>query len=294
MSTWARIILDSIHPTNGVRLTTMELNYPYIIHAEVMTHGILSKNASSLRVLKTKHVIERVRAEPFIPSRFPRTATPDLGMEPAGYWPVDGVEHVESEMAWQEGLEAALRSAQWMANIGVHKQIASRPLSTYMYQRTLVTATEWENWDNLRGATRDTGAQDQIQELARAMYQARLESTPLARWVHLPFMDQESVQLDRYSPGEQRTIGGIRFDEFMVSAGRCARISYLNHEGVAQPDKDEALGRRLLTSGHMSPFAHLGLARHDRRAEQWSKNFRGWVNYRETIKGEDVWRPTTP
>lgn len=280
MSTWARIILDSVHPTNGVRLTTMELNYPYIIHAEVMTHGILSKNASSLRALKTKHVIERVRTEPFIPSRFPRTATPDLGMEPAGYWPVDSNEHFDAKLAWTMGVSYAMNLATELSALGVHKQIASRPLSTYMYQRTLVTATEWENWDNLRGATQDTGAQDQIQELARAMYQARLESTPVVRWVHLPFMEEQE-ESQRYP-----------FDEFMVSAGRCARISYLNHEGVAQPDRDEALGRRLLTSGHMSPFAHLGLAQHDRRAEQWSKNFRGWVNYRETIKGEDVWRPT--
>lgn len=276
VGTSARIILDSVHPTNGVRLTTLELNYPYIIHAEVMTHGILSKNASSLRALKTKHVIERVRADPFIPARFPRTATPDRGMEPEGYWEKGTEQYEEAYQSWMGGLFSAIDTAAELSRIGIHKQIASRPLAPYMHQRTLVTATEWENWDNLRGATRDTGAQDQIQELARAMLKARTESVPVKRWAHLPFMGQgDSGQ----------------FDEYMVSAGRCARISYLSHDGKPRPEEDEALGKRLLTSGHMSPFAHLALASTDRGADAWSKNFRGWINYRETLKGEAVWCP---
>lgn len=279
MSTYAKVVLDSVHPTNGVRLTTLELNYPYIIHAELMTHCVFSRNASSLRAIKTKNIIERVRNEPFIPSRFPRTANPDRGMEPDGYWGARTEEYIAAKTIWVDSLESAITTAEVLASMGVHKQIASRPLMPYMYQRTLVTATEWENWDNLRGATRDTGAQDQIQELARAMYSARAESTPVARGYHLPFVTG---------------VGGVDYgqlDPFMVSAGRCARISYLNHEGQAQPEKDEALGRRLLTSGHMSPFAHLGLADPEQRADTWSKNFRGWVNYRATIPGEAVWRP---
>ena len=280
VGTWARIILDSVHPTNGVRLTTLELNYPYIIHAELMTHCIFSRNAASLRAIKTKNMIERVRADPFIPARFPRTATPDRGMEPEGYWGLDTPQHSMAHDLWVEGIDNACRTAKLLNAAGIHKQIASRPLAPYMHQRTLVTATEWENWDNLRGATRDTGAQDQIQELARAMLKARTESTPRARWSHLPFMDKEPEESQRYP-----------FDEYMVSAGRCARISYLSHDGKPRPEEDEALGKRLLTSGHMSPFAHLGLAQHDWRADAWSKNFRGWINYRETLKGEAVWCP---
>lgn len=279
MSTYARVILDSVHPVNGVRITTLELNYPYIIHAELMTHCIFSRNASSLRAIKTKNIVERVKADPFIPERFPRTARPDKGMEPDGYWPVGSDEHMRANFAWGYAMHNAIATALELSRLGVHKQIASRPLAPYMYQRTLVTATEWENWDNLRGATRDTGAQDQIQELARAMYSARVESTPVARGYHLPF----------YTGFEDDTVDLV--DPFMVSAGRCARISYLNHEGQAQPEKDEALGKRLLTSGHMSPFAHLGLADPEQRADTWSKNFRGWVNYRATIPGEAVWRP---
>lgn len=285
MGTWARIVLDSLHPTNGARLTTLELNYPYIVHAELMTHSIFSRNAASLRAIKTKHMIERVRNDPFIPARFPRTANPDKGMEPDGYFEPGSMSEDEARMYWLRGLNNAIDIATRLSRMGVHKQIASRPLAPYMYQRTLVTSTEWENWDNLRGATRDTGAQDQIQELARGMYQARLDSKPQERWTHLPFVSgiDDGVEYSQRYP----------FDEFMVSAGRCARISYLNHDGKAQPDKDEDLGNRLKSSGHMSPFAHLGIAQPDRRADQWSKNFRGWINFRETLPGEAVWRPDT-
>lgn len=275
MSTYARVILDSVHPVNGVRITTLELNYPYIIHAELMTHCIFSRNASSLRAIKTKNIVERVQADPFIPERFPRTARPDKGMEPDGYWPVGSDEHMRAELTWESAMRNAIATALELSRLGVHKQIASRPLMPYMYQRTLVTATEWENWDNLRGARHDSGAQDQIQELARAMLEARNMSLPESRWYHFPFMQ----------PGEKPSA--------LVSAGRCARISYLTHDGKAQPDVDEALGERLLKSGHMSPFGHLALAEIAQGADTWSKNFRGWVNYRATIPGEAVWKPPT-
>jgi hypothetical protein len=41
----AKIILDSISKA-GARLTTFELTYPRFIHAEFMTHRMLSRNAA--------------------------------------------------------------------------------------------------------------------------------------------------------------------------------------------------------------------------------------------------------
>lgn len=43
----------------------------------------------------------------------------------------------------------------------------------------------------------------------------------------------------------------------LISAARCARVSYLNHDG-SKPDilKDLALAKRLIDSGHMTPFEH--------------------------------------
>ena len=44
----AKILLDSIGP-NGARLTTFELTYPRMVHAELMTHRLFSRNSASSR-----------------------------------------------------------------------------------------------------------------------------------------------------------------------------------------------------------------------------------------------------
>jgi hypothetical protein len=41
-----------------------------------------------------------------------------------------------------------------------------------------------------------------------------------------------------------------------ISAGRCARVSYLTHEGRRDPVADIELCERLLQAGHMSPAEH--------------------------------------
>ena len=62
----ANILLDSISPSNK-RLTTWILTYPLIIHAEVMTHRVFSRNASSSRAIPTSKMLESVKKNPFIP-----------------------------------------------------------------------------------------------------------------------------------------------------------------------------------------------------------------------------------
>jgi hypothetical protein len=42
-----------------------------------------------------------------------------------------------------------------------------------------------------------------------------------------------------------------------ISAGRCARLSYLTHDGKRDYKEDIALHDRLVASGHMSPTEHL-------------------------------------
>ena len=50
MSIEAKVICDSISP-EGIRLTTMQLKYPRIIHSEFMTHRVFGRNASSSRAI---------------------------------------------------------------------------------------------------------------------------------------------------------------------------------------------------------------------------------------------------
>ncbi len=79
---------------------------------------------------------------------------------------------------------------------------------------TLITATEWENFFALRA---HADAQPEFQELAYAMLESYLASSPqilpAGRW-HIPFGDQlpSSISL---------------LDRLKVATARCARTSYV-------------------------------------------------------------------
>ena len=62
-----KIIADSISQTDGIRLTTFELEYPRYIHAEIMTHRVFSRNAQSSRAVPVDKQLERVRTSPVLP-----------------------------------------------------------------------------------------------------------------------------------------------------------------------------------------------------------------------------------
>ena len=53
----AKVIADSVCP-KGVRMTTMEIEYPRFILAELNTHRMLSKNSASSRAIPVKSMHE--------------------------------------------------------------------------------------------------------------------------------------------------------------------------------------------------------------------------------------------
>jgi thymidylate synthase ThyX len=67
----------------------------------------------------------------------------------------------------------------------------------------------------------------------------------------------------------------------MVSAARCARVSYLTHEGKRDIEKDIELCERLRTDRHLSPFEHVATPGDDR---SFHANFRGWIQMRKEIE----------
>ena len=62
----AGIIADSINQ-QGNRVTTYILTYPRIIHAELLTHRLFSRNAASSRAIPAKKMIKMIEEDPFIP-----------------------------------------------------------------------------------------------------------------------------------------------------------------------------------------------------------------------------------
>lgn len=167
MKTNVKIIADSI--CNGKRITSFELVYPRIIHAEVMTHRVFSRNAASSRAIPSDKLIESVMTDPFIPIAFQKKHKGMQGNEylddtNAKTWYVDTKtqetlktdhvripsDHDHAVQLWLRGRDEAVKSAQALASIGVTKQLSNRILEPFQYYKVLLTATEFDNFFKLR------------------------------------------------------------------------------------------------------------------------------------------------
>ena len=162
---------------------------------------------------------------------------------------------------WINAAEYAADVAEKMAEMGLHKQVANRILEPFQWMHTIVTATEWANFFKLR---LHPDADPNIELLARQMQSAMDTSTPVERWFHAPYINDAYQMFDR--------------TQAMISSARCARVSYLNHDGTApNAHKDMELALKLEESGHWSPFEHVAIA-----DDPWAQNanFRGWHSFR--------------
>ena len=292
MSIKAEIVCDSIGP-NQVRLTTFVLTYPRFIHSEFLTHRMISRNASSSRAIPVKKQIQMVIDNPAIPLAFTKN---QKGMQ--GGEALSGEAAQDAETEWLLARDYSVQQAQILADMEVHKQYANRILEPWSHITVVATATDWDNFFALRC---HEAAQPEIHALADLMYSEYVlnEPTPLeiGEW-HLPFVTPENAKkaIEEYfekNPNAEFIDFALR-----MSVARCARVSYLNHEGKTPSLKEDlALYDRLLGSVpiHASPAEHQAEARpiEDNCGETWtagdySGNLRGWTQYRKTLRNENV------
>lgn len=263
----AEVIKDSVS-TTGARLTTFVLTYPRFIHSEFMTHRMFSRNASSSRAIPVEKQIKLISENPVVPLAFTKNKK---GMQ--GGVPLEGKDHELAEKIWRDALLHALDKAKMLADLGVHKQYANRLLEPFSHITVVCSATEFDNFFALRI---HEAAQPEIRELATQMYKLYTSSVPqklnIGEW-HLPFVDS--------TEGTEENI--------KRSVAKCARVSYLNHDGTETTlEQDLQLYDRLLGSIpiHASPAEHQAYAAFD--SNEWSANFKGWVQYRKTLKNENI------
>lgn len=307
----AEIIADSINKF-GDRLTTFKLTYPRIIHSELMTHRLFSRNAASSRAVPAKKMIENVKKNKFIPIAFQKA---HKGMQGNEY--LDGKELILARNLWINSANLALETAEEMLKIGVTKQIINRILEPYQYYQSLVTATDFENFFKLRcpnytidnlntfrskkdflnhyGKDFETSqiewlkrnkgfAEIHIMELSEKMWDAYRESTPKkikeGEW-HTPFGDKIDEH-DLSKTLNEITRDNVEFQKVKISVARCARISYETLGDNPKIDylADINLHDKLLKDNHMSPFEHVAKAMTDREYESFGKNNKekGWCN----------------
>jgi len=269
MSISARVIEDSTC-SHGKRLTTLELCYQRFIHSEFMTHRVFSRNAMSSRAIPVAKMIEQVRLNPAKPIHW---GANQKGMQAEAVV----ADPFEAECQWEAAaVEAAMRAEQMVA-LGLHKQVVNRVLEPFQWMHTVVTATEWDNFFALRC---HPDAQPEFQALANAMRDAMAESTPVNRGRPGYSSDPGSWHLPYVYLGEREYYLSTVLPK--LSAARCARVSYLTHDGEKpRVDKDLELFQRLVGSEpqHASPVEHQAYPAPTK--DEPSGNFKGWVQYRQ-------------
>lgn len=306
----AKVIADST--TGNDRLTTLQLKFHRFILPEFLTHRVFSRNASSSRATPTKKILEQVEHAPAMPISWGENkpgmqANKELNLvewyseydadwnrtHPSEWWE-EAASYMVGLAMGASGIKKKPHPWKPLGNNGLHKQVVNRVLEPFQFAEVIVTATEWENFFNLR---LHEDAQPEIRELARCMKQAIDASTPNileGNYWHVPYVE------DGYISGAEDDY----MDKIKCSVARCARVSPLNHDQTEPSvEKDIELYHKLLDAGHMSPFEHVatpfeemdaldpphcgvyshGCTHTDRHMKRWSSNFRGWAQYRNLL-----------
>ena len=275
MTIEAKIIAHSVHALSGKDIITYSLRFPRFILPEMNTHKMLSKNASSSRAIPVKKQISLVREDMAIPIAF---AANKAGMQaretfgPFKQW--------LSRVIWRSAGYSALFFATLMDKLNIHKQYANRIMEPYAHISVVITGTDWDNFFALRFHGM---AQPEFAQLAKQMYYAKENSIPkvlkVGEW-HLPYVSEDEKCGCKFS-----------IDELLkMSAARCARVSYLTHEGKTPIySEDEKLFIRLVGSQpiHASPTEHQAQVAAD--VELKSGNFNGgWIQHRKLLPNENI------
>ena len=273
------VIADSISP-QAVRLTTLSVTLPRLVLAELNTHRMLSRNSASSRAIPIQRMIDKVTQDPFIPFYW---GANQKGMQAAVE--IDPTSREEAERDWLHGRDLMIQQVSKLSNRNVHKQIANRLLEPWLYTTVLVSATDWDNFYGLRC---HPDAQPELRRAAEMMRDAMAASTPrriaYGEW-HVPYArDEDAVvaatELDNVWSDN---ITPQTYARLLLSAARCARVSYDASASVREQAEDIALAKRLASSGHWSPFEHIATPTH---RLGYSANFWGWCQLRRLHRGE--------
>lgn len=275
-----KAIADSIWGGKGIhqssRIVTTQLRYPRLVHSELMTHRVFSRNASSSRAIPVAKMIEQVRNDPAAPYVW---TTNKPGMQ--GDIVTDPELIAKYDQMWIKAANQAADNAEVLMAEGLHKQVVNRILEPFQWISVIVTSTEWDNFFELRN---HGDADPTIKRLAEVMLEKLKESTPAmlkrGEW-HLPYIS--AVELAKY-PIEIL---------LKMSAARCARVSYLTHDGkVPDVNKDIALFDKLIVSKpiHASPVEHQArpASNNELMTGQMCGNLRSdWVQHRKVLELAD-------
>lgn len=271
--------------TRDDHLYTFELVYPRIIHSEFMTHRMMCRNAASSRATPIQTMIKEVLEHPYIPREWPKNK--------AGMWADENITDPERVndciKDWLSGRDSAVSTAKILNIDHIHKEIVNRVLEPYQYIRVIATSTDWDNFVRLRATHY---AQPDIRDLAYAISNIIGNDIPQSKFPSacVPIM-LNGTQCHVYYPyvtTEEAFESDLSYDTLaLISAARCARVSYLKHDGTSTNYIDDInLGKRLIKDGHMTPFEHIILSEPIRMGGLFFGPLFEYMNYRYLIEGK--------
>lgn len=309
MSYDVKILLDSVNPA-GVRLTTWELTYPRFVHAELMTHRVFSRSSASSRAIPYKTMRDRIVNDPVMPVWWGKN---QAGMQ--AEVPMSLAEIVVAEQTWVRGMKRAVETADELHTLGAHKQIVNRVTEPWMWITVIMSTTCHANWFEQRD---HKAAQPELRHFAAYMHDLywsmKPKFLPAGEW-HMPLLDDREQLVSEGFTSVKPTFdygygdGGLRFlpvslSDFdntlqAISAGRCARTSYLTHHGKRDPKEDVGLFQRMsgASPSHRAPLEHVAQSMasspsaiatldHDFTGNAFFGNFQGFKQLRGFVPNE--------
>jgi hypothetical protein len=275
-------------------------------------HGEISLNPDDIYEYYVPNCMyTMIMTDPFVPTF--------LGKEQKGMQSGDELEDADREQAiklWLEARNEAVSYADRLYNLNLHKSLCNRITEPWMWITVIITATEWNNFTRLRV---HPAAEKHFNHIAKMIIAEIEKSTPRrledGNW-HLPYLTTMAdnpdfnlwggeeglkiqnalqdyrieIELDNpaYSGKSWGEIGTLVRKK--ISAARCARVSYLTHDGIRDWSADLKLFSTLIerTDGviHASPLEHVNQA--TKYPELWSGCMNGWKQFRKEYALENV------
>lgn len=265
-----KVVADSLNRKTGDRVTTIEATYPRIVHEEVLTHWWSLVTASS-RAVPTRVWTYALDHDPFIPEYWGANQS---GMSAAGEIPY--ADRLRALEKWIAGRDAMNQLQNDLAELGVHKQIANRPVHAWTWITSVIQATD-SVWANAFGLRYHEAAQPEFQCLAAIAYDEYATSTPVHRepgdW-HLPYI----TDVERALTHDLRRLA-------LRSTARVGRVSYFR-QGIEFDEENEvARAEDFIKQGHWSTTEFAAQAESE---SSWFGNQQGWRSLRKFYPSERV------
>ena len=258
------LVLASQNANTGTVLWTFKLKMPKSYLAQLNTHRLFSRNASSSRAVPVATMIKNIKTDTVLPMEWVKNKKGMFGTEE--------IEEAQQQSAtdfWLYSLERQLEIVTQLMYLDVHKQYVNRLLEPYVNAEVLLSATQWANFIALRA---DHATQPELQSITNQIKFIQANTQPkvltIGEW-HLPFI----TSIEEYLPLDIKQ---------KISVARCARVSYYLKDTceLSDTDKDIKLFNRLKESGHWSPFEHIATPYRD---NVMCGNYLSWIQLRHSF-----------